>query len=130
MLLGSIARTFPLPRIREGVLGVALFIGIVAFGGISACNEGGDGDPPISSGTLGPTAPTPGPTAPAAAVQEIYAMIEAEPTDQNFTDGKIYTVSVTVGGNPRTVTYQFDFSEDGVNQVSGEAMTPQTLTIL
>ncbi len=62
------------------------------------------------------------------ATAETVSLTEADAADTDFTDGKLYTTSLVICGEPRQVTYGFVFS-DGTNMATGVGASPQTLTI-
>ncbi len=91
-----------------------LAVGLVMAGLASCANDGGGG--------VGDVATCEGATA------ETVNLIEADPDDTDFTDGKLYVASLVICGEPRQVAYRFVFS-DGTETATGSGAAPQALAI-
>lgn len=105
-MLGGLAALRP-RRPALLIAGLAPGVGLVA-GGMAGCDGSGGGGK--KSGTA-----------------ERYTMTEVDATDTDTTDGKTYTVDVTIddaGG----YTYKFMFG-DGTTTAGGIAGREQTLTV-
>jgi hypothetical protein len=73
------------------VLGISFTILLVSLAVVTGCETGGGGDES----------------------DEIITMSEVDTGDTVFTDGKTYTASLDIDGDPRTIKYRFVFS-DGI----------------
>ncbi len=85
---------------------------MVLIAGISSCDRSDDGN----SGNNLLTGP-----------DEIYTLIEVDPSDTDYTDGKEYKVEIEFNKSG-TYTYTFRFS-DGISDATGPAAAEKTLTV-